>query len=153
MEPGPPPRCRRSAALDRPAGRARRNAAAPAPRRTPAGPRSCSWGHRLLGAWRSAHVVGEEGHRLALPRAGRLVHDYLEPREVGANLLGRQEMGASREDGRLEHRMAGAAEPHEIATHTAVHHSPHNPRAGRGPTPRPPPPPPPGASRFEPPRA
>src|SRR2546430_9483251 len=108
-----------------PAGRARRNATAPGPRRTRVAPPPPwrSWGHRLLRAGRArrpAHVVGEQGHCLALARAGRLVHDHLEPSEVDADLLRGQEMGAGREDRGLEHGVAGAVEAQEFASHAAV---------------------------------
>src|SRR2546430_15856481 len=97
---------------DRPAGPARRNAAARAPRRT--GPAHGSSRRGLLGAGRPAHVIAEQRHRVPLARAGRLVDDHLESREFVANLLGWEEVRARGEDRRLEHGMAGAGEGEKI---------------------------------------
>src|SRR5207247_1737937 len=81
---------------------------------------------------RDVHVVREQRHRVALARTRRLVHDHLQPRELIADLLGRQEMGACRQDRSLEHGVARPVEAEELAPEPPVRYDGHDARARRG---------------------
>src|SRR6476469_7696187 len=50
-------------------------------------------------------ILGEQRHRLLLPRPGGLIHDDLKSGELLLDLPGGNQVGASGQDGSLQHRM------------------------------------------------
>src|SRR5687767_903170 len=68
-------------------------------------------------------ILGQQGHGLLLPRPGGLVHDNLEPGVFIANLLGRQEVGPSGENGRFEDGVPGTVEPEKLPVDSAMYNA------------------------------
>ena len=79
----------------------------------------------------SALITERTYHRLALARPTRLVHEHLQPVELGADFLRVEHARTRGEDRRLEHRMARPVEAEELAAAAAVDHDRADPGALR----------------------